>query len=227
MTVVFVYLLHISSLDFAVVYFAFACAPCRGFVVAFLAFFIVVFKTFCCRFSIFQEFQYYLLYIYITPTWYISTLAFDNFLRFSIQRLSYSSLFMSTTVCSSACRRYEPLIVIVVIYFAVFGYYMYWLICIGSDLHVLVSFYPSLLCLYTFCIFLILYALQVLQQFILPLYAHPVEDFSEVLQQYFQHYLQQFLRHFVADFLYFRSSNIICYTYVLYPHGIYLLLIAI
>ena len=67
-TVVFVYLLHISSLGFGVVYFAFACAPCRGFVVAFLAFFIVVFKAFCCRISVFQEFQYYLLYIYIIPT---------------------------------------------------------------------------------------------------------------------------------------------------------------
>ena len=38
---------------------------------------------------------------------------FDNFLRFSIHRLRYSTLFMSTTVCSSACRRYEPLIVAV------------------------------------------------------------------------------------------------------------------
>ena len=60
-TVVFVCLLHISSLGFAVVYFAFACAPqsgdFRGFVVAFLAFFTVVFKTFCCRFFVFQQFE--------------------------------------------------------------------------------------------------------------------------------------------------------------------------
>ena len=66
-TVVFVCLLHISSLGFAVVYFALACAPCsgffRGFLAAFLAFysfsgihhFTVVFnKIFCCRFSAFQ-----------------------------------------------------------------------------------------------------------------------------------------------------------------------------
>ena len=40
-----------------------------------------------------------------------------------------------------------------VIYFAVFSYYMHWLIYSGSHLHILVSFYPSLLCLYAFCIF--------------------------------------------------------------------------
>ena len=38
---------------------------------------------------------------------------FDNFLRFSICRLSYSTLFMTTTVCLSTCRRHEPLIVAV------------------------------------------------------------------------------------------------------------------
>ena len=38
---------------------------------------------------------------------------FDNFLRFSIYRLSYSTLFMTTTVCLSTCRRHEPLIVAV------------------------------------------------------------------------------------------------------------------
>ena len=54
--------------------------------------------------------------------------AFDNFLRFSIYRMGHSTLFMSTTVCSSACRRYEPLIVAVTLsYFAIFSYYMYWL----------------------------------------------------------------------------------------------------
>ena len=143
---------------------------------------------------------------------------FDNFLRFSIHRLRYSTLFMSTTVCSSACRRYEPLIVAVTLscnlLFLVNN--MYWLICIGSHFHILVSFYSSLLCLYIFCIF----PVQVLQQFILPLHVHHVE----VLQQHLWHFLQSFLRHFVVDFLYFRSSSIICYTYILYPRGIYLLL---
>ena len=43
-------------------------------------------------------------------------LTFDNFLRISIYRLSYSTLFMSATVCSSACRRYEPLIVTVIVW---------------------------------------------------------------------------------------------------------------
>ena len=57
--------------------FAFAGTPYggffRGFVVAYLAFFTPVFKTFCCRFSVFQQFQYYLLYICIIPTWHVST----------------------------------------------------------------------------------------------------------------------------------------------------------
>ena len=79
---------------------------------------------------------------------------FDNFLRFSIYRLGYSTLFMSTTGCSSACRRYEPLIVAVTLsYFAVFSYNLYWLVYSGSHLHILVTFYPSLLCLYAVCIF--------------------------------------------------------------------------
>ena len=56
--VVFVCLLHISSLGFAVVHFALACAPYSGFfrsfVVAFLAFFTVLFSSFCCRFFVFQ-----------------------------------------------------------------------------------------------------------------------------------------------------------------------------
>ena len=51
----FAYLLHISSLSFAVVYFALGCAPCsdffKVFVVALLAFFTVVFnKTFAVDF---------------------------------------------------------------------------------------------------------------------------------------------------------------------------------
>ena len=79
---------------------------------------------------------------------------FDNSLRFSIYRLGYSTLLMSTPVCSSACRRYEPLTVAVTLsYFAVFSYYMYWHIYSGSHLHILISFYPSLLCSYAFCIF--------------------------------------------------------------------------
>ena len=56
-TVVFACLLHISSLGFAVVYFAFACAPYSnffgGFVVAFQVFFTKFFKTFCCIFFVF------------------------------------------------------------------------------------------------------------------------------------------------------------------------------
>ena len=40
-------------------------------------------------------------------------LTFDNLCRFSIYRLSCSTVFMSTIMCSSACRRYEPLIVAV------------------------------------------------------------------------------------------------------------------
>ena len=113
---------------------------------------------------------------------------FDNFLRFSIYRLSYSTLFMSTTVCSSACRRYEPLIIAVTLPYILL-YYMFWLIYCCSHLLILVSFYSSLLCLYAFCIF----PLQVLQQFILPLDVHLIAVFSEILQQHFWHFLQQFL----------------------------------
>ena len=51
---------------------------------------------------------------------------------------------MSTTVCSSACRRYSCSNFI--IYFAVLSCYMYWLIYCGSHLHILVCFYPPLLC---------------------------------------------------------------------------------
>ena len=58
-----------------------------------------------------------------------SQLAIDNFFRFSIYRLSYSILFMSTTVCLSACRIYEPLIVAIT---------LYWLIYSGSHLRILV-----------------------------------------------------------------------------------------
>ena len=59
---------------------------------------------------------------------------------------------MSTTVCFSACKSYKPLLVEVTLA-AVFSHYMYWLKYSGSHLHILVSFYPLLLCLYVFCIF--------------------------------------------------------------------------
>ena len=148
---------------------------------------------------------------------------FDNSLRFSIYRLGYSTLLMSTPVCSSACRRYEPLTVAVTLsYFAVFSYYMCWFIQRGSHLPILVSFYPLLLCLYAFCIF----PVQFLQQLFCLCIC--------TLQRFFQIYCSisgifygSFLRHFVVYFLYFSSSNIFCYTQVIYPHGIYLLLVAI
>ena len=137
--------------------------------------------------------------------WQLHLATFDNFLRFSIHRLDYSTLFMSTTVCSSACRIYEPHIVALILsYFAVFSYYIYWLIYSGSHLYILVSFYPSLLSLYAFCIF----PLQILQWFILPLHVHLLVIFLEVFQQHFRHFLQQFFKKFVVDFLYFNSSNI-------------------
>ena len=127
---------------------------------------------------------------------------FDNFLSFCIYRLDYSNLFMSTTVCSSACRRYEPLIAAVALpYFLAFSYYIYWLIFSCRHSHILVSFYPSLLCLYAFCIF----PLQVLQQFILPLHAHLIVIFSEVLQQYFRHFLQQLFKTFCCTFSVFQQ----------------------
>ena len=76
-TIVLVYLQHISSPRFAIVHFAFASAPYsgffKGFVIAFLEFFRVGFKRFSWRSSVFQQFQYYLLYICIILTWYIST----------------------------------------------------------------------------------------------------------------------------------------------------------
>ena len=135
---------------------------------------------------------------------------FDNFFRFSIYRLGYSTLFMSTTMCSSACRRYEPVIVTVILsYFAVFSYYMYWLIYSGSHLHILVSFHPSLLCLYAFCIYF-------LSRFCSGLFCL----FMGILKFFFQRFCSSildifystFLIHFVVDFLYFSSFNIICYT---------------
>ena len=75
-------------------------------------------------------------------------LTFDNFLRFSIYRLSYSTLYMSTTVCSSACRRYEPLIVAVTL-----SYILLYLVITCTGLYTVVTFYTSALYLYAFCIF--------------------------------------------------------------------------
>ena len=120
----------------------------------------------------------------------------------SLDFLSYSTLFMSTTVCSSACRRYEPLIVAVNLsYFAVFSYYIYWLIYTGCHLHILVRFYRSLLLFYVFCTF----PLQGLQWFILPLHAHLIVIFSEVLQQHFRRFLQQFFNTSCCRFSVFQQ----------------------
>ena len=60
--------------------------------------------------------------------------AFDNLVRFSIYRLSYSTLLMSTTVCSSACRRYEPLIVAVTL-----SYNLLFLVITCTGLYALVA----------------------------------------------------------------------------------------
>ena len=135
---------------------------------------------------------------------------FDNFFRFSIYRLGYSTLFMSTTMCSSACRRYEPVIVTVILsYFAVFSCYMYWLIYSGSHLHILVIFPPSLLCLYAFCIYF-------LSRFCSGLFCLFMRTLKFFFQRFFSSILDifysTFLIHFIVDFLYFSSSNIICYT---------------
>ena len=54
-------------------------------------------------------------------------LTFDNFL---IYRLSYSTLFMSTTMCSSAYGRYEPLIVAVTL-----SYILLFLVITCTDLY--------------------------------------------------------------------------------------------
>ena len=61
---------------------------------------------------------------------------FDNFLRFSIYTLSYSTLLMSTTVCSSACRRYESLIVAVTL-----SYILLFLVITCTGLYAVVTIY--------------------------------------------------------------------------------------
>ena len=146
-------------------------------------------------------------------------LTFDNFLRFfSIQtQLLY---FIYECVHQHA----EDKTVIVAVTLSFILSLLLVITCTGLYTMVAISIYwsvlyPTLLCLYAFCIF----PLQVLRQFILPLHTHLVVIFSDVFEQYFWHFLQQFLGRFVVDFLYFSSSNIICYTYVLYPHGISLL----
>ena len=159
---------------------------------------------------------------------------FDNFLRFSIHRLRYSTLFMSTTVCSSACRRYEPLIVAVTLsYFAVFNYYMYWLIYMYWHqlqlLPVLAFTYTSTFLPIT-VVFVCLLHISSLGFAVVyfALACTPYSDFFRGFVVAFQAFFTLFLLiHFVVDFLYFSSSNIICYTYILYPNGIYLLLVAI
>ena len=57
-------------------------------------------------------------------------------LDFSIYRLSYCALFMSTTVCSSACRRYEPLIVAVTL-----SYILLFLVITCTGLYTVVAIY--------------------------------------------------------------------------------------
>ena len=144
---------------------------------------------------------------------------FDNFLSFCIYRLDYSNLFMSTTVCSSACRRYEPLIAAVALpYFLAFSYYIYWLIFSCRHLHILVSFYPSLLCLYAFCIF----PLQVLQQFILPLHAHLLVIFSEVLQQHFRHFLTVVFKDVLLHIFCFSVVPILFFIHKYHTHMVYI-----
>ena len=148
-------------------------------------------------------------------------LIFDNFLRFPIYRLSYSALFMSTTVY------YQHAVDMnlrsnFVIHFAVFSYHMYWLLYSGSHLHILVSFYPSLLCLHAFCIF----PLQVLQSFILSLHAHLIMVFSEFLQQISGIFHISFYDILLQIFC-ISVVPILFVIYVLYPDSIYLLLVAI
>ena len=63
-------------------------------------------------------------------------LTFDNFLRFPIYRLSYSTLFMNTTVCSSACRRSEALIVAVTM-----SYILLFLVITCTGLYKVVAIY--------------------------------------------------------------------------------------
>ena len=61
-------------------------------------------------------------------------LTFDNFFRFSTYRLTYSTLFMNTTVCSSACRRYEPLIAAVT-----FSYILLFLVITCTGVYTVVA----------------------------------------------------------------------------------------
>ena len=96
-TVVFACLLHISSLGFAVIYlhlhlhlmvvFQRFCSSISGISCS-------RFKTFCCRFSVFQQLQCYLLYICFVPTLYISTSG-------SYIACTYRYLYCSLIYCSN------------------------------------------------------------------------------------------------------------------------------
>ena len=57
-------------------------------------------------------------------------------LDFPIHRRSYFALFMSTKVCSSACRRYEPLIVALTL-----SYILLFLVITCTSLYTLVAIY--------------------------------------------------------------------------------------
>ena len=131
---------------------------------------------------------------------------------------------MSTTVCSSTWRRYEPLRVAVTSsYFAVFSYYMHWLIYSGSHLYILVRFSHH------FCV--CMPSAYFLCRFFSNLFCLCMRTLSWFFQRFCSSisgiFYSSSLIHFVVDFRYFSRSNIICYTQVLYPHGIYLLLVAI
>ena len=115
---------------------------------------------------------------------------------------------MSTTVCSSECTRYESLKVAVTLsYFAVFSYYMYWLIYSGTHLNILVSF---LLITVAFACLLHISSLG----FAVVYFAFACAPYSNFFGGFvvaFQVFFYKALRHSVVYFLYFSSSNIICY----------------
>ena len=138
---------------------------------------------------------------------------FDNFLRFSIHRLRYSTLFMSTTVCSSACRRYEP--PIVCSNFVIF--------CCFQLLHVLayIQWQPFTYTSKFLPITVVFVCLLHISSLGFALVA-PYSDFFRGFVVAFQAFYSSFLRCFVVDFLYFSSSNIICYTHRYYTHMVYI-----
>ena len=107
-------------------------------------------------------------------------LTFDNFLRFFYIQTQLFYLILSTTVCFSACISYKSLLDEVTLA-AVFNHYMYWLKYSDSHLHILVSFYPLMLCLYVFCIF----PLQVLQRFSSSISGIFYSNVEDILSQIF------------------------------------------